>query len=118
MTGTAEACPMMLQTATAAVSAREGCAPQASGIVAQPQPQTVAADNADPTALRIRRGVQRGSAVLTPAVPWTKGRWAHAYHCLIKHPDGRERLAKRRTAGEPRCAWGAQGIDAKATQKQ
>ena len=68
--------------------------------------------------MRIRSWAKRGVALLTPALKWTKGRFAQAYHRFIKQPDVREHLSKRRTSVEPLFDLIAQVIGTNAKQKQ
>lgn len=118
MTCNEDAFPVMVQTETASVSESEVFDQKASIILEQLQPQTVAADNAYTKAMRIRRWAKRGVALLTPALKWTKGRFAQAYHRFIEQPDVREHLANRRTSVEPLFDLIALVIGTNAKQKQ
>ena len=118
MTCNEEAFPVMIQVETATVSESEVLDEKAPVILERLQPQTLAADNAYTKAMRIRKWAKRGVALLTPALKWTKGRFAQAYHRFIKQPDVRERLSKRRTSVEPLFDLIAQVIGTNAKQKQ
>ena len=118
MTCNEEAFPTMIQVETASVSDSEILDEKASIILAELQPQTLAADNAYTKAMRIRQWAKRGVALLTPALKWTQGRFAQAYHRFIKQPDVREHLSKRRTSVEPLFELIAHVIGTNAKQKQ
>lgn len=118
MTCNEEAFPVMIQVETATVSESEVLDEKAPVILERLQPQTLAADNAYTKAMRIRKWAKRGVVLLTPALKWTKGRFAQAYHRFIKQPDVRERLSKRRTSVEPLFDLIAQVIGTNAKQKQ
>ena len=118
MTCNEEAFPVMIQVETATVSESEVLDEKAPVILERLLPQTLAADNAYTKAMRIRKWAKRGVALLTPALKWTKGRFAQAYHRFIKQPDVRERLSKRRTSVEPLFDLIAQVIGTNAKQKQ
>ena len=118
MTCNEEAFPAMIQIETASVSESQILEDKEPVILERLQPQTLAADNAYTKAMRIRNWAKRGVALLTPALKWTKGRFAQAYHRFIKQPDVREHLAKRRTSVEPLFDLIAQVIGTNAKQKQ
>lgn len=118
MTCNEQAFPAMIQVETASVSESEVFDQKESVILQQLQPETLAADNAYTKAMRIRRWAKRGVALLTPALKWTKGRFAQAYHRFIKQPDVLQHSSKRRTSVEPLFDLVAQVIGTNAKQKQ
>src|SRR2546423_7378593 len=65
------------------------------------RPATVTTDNSYTQALRIRQWAKRAVVLLTPALKWTKGRYAEAYHHYIGWPQQAELLRRRRAAIEP-----------------
>ena len=64
-------------------------------------PRALVADNAYHKAMRIRRWAQAGILLLTPAAIWKNGRYAKAYHRLIRKLPFPKWLACRKTAIEP-----------------
>lgn len=113
-----EAFPILAQVETASVSESEIIDGKESIILERIQPQTLAADDAYTKAMRIRNWAKRGVALLTPALKWTKGRFAQAYHRFIKQPDVLTHSAKRRTSVEPLFDLVARIIGTNARQKQ
>lgn len=113
-----EAFPLLAQVETASVSESEIIDGKESIILERIQPQTLAADDAYTKAMRIRNWAKRGVALLTPALKWTNGRFARAYHRFIKQPDVLTHSAKRRTSVEPLFDLVARIIGTNAQQKQ
>ena len=72
---------------------------KAPEILTQLSPQTLTADDAYTQASRIRRWAKSQVALITPALRWTKGRYAKAYHRFISQPKQRRHLSKRRSSG-------------------
>jgi len=64
-------------------------------------PQALVADNAYHKAMRVRNWAKAGVLLLTPATTWKNGRFAQAYHRLIRMPPFCKWLACRKTAIEP-----------------
>ena len=118
MTCNEEALPAIVQVETASVSESEVLAEKEVIILERLQPETLAADNAYTQAMRIRRWAKRGVALLTPALKWSKGRFAQAYHRFVKLPDIVVHLKKRRTSVEPLFDLIAKAIGTTAKQKQ
>jgi hypothetical protein len=110
--------PALVQVETASVSESEVLDQKEALILAQLQPDTLAADNAYTQATRIRRWAKRGVALLTPALKWIQGRFAQAYHRFLKQPDVRPHLLMRRTSVEPFFDLVAKVIGTTAKQKQ
>ncbi|RMF65996.1 MAG: hypothetical protein D6740_13525 [Alphaproteobacteria bacterium] len=113
-----EAFPAIVQVETASVSESEVLQEKEAIILERLQPETLAADNAYTQAMRIRRWAKRGVALLTPALKWTQGRFAQAYHRFIKLPDVAVHLKKRRTSIEPLFDLIAKVVGTTAKQKQ
>lgn len=118
MTCNEEAFPAIVHVETASVSESEVLHEKEAIILERLQPETLAADNAYTQAMRIRRWAKRGVALLTPALKWTQGRFAQAYHRFIKLPDVVVHLKKRRTSVEPLFDLIAKVIGTTAKQKQ
>ncbi len=113
-----DAFPPLVQVETAAVSESEVFEQKEAVILEQLQPETLAAANAYPKAMRIRRWAHRGVALLTPALQWVTGRFAQAYHRFLQLPAVAQHLRKRRTSVEPFFALLAKVIGTPAQQKQ
>lgn len=113
-----EAFPAMVQVETAAVAESEVLDQKAPTILDRLQPETLAADDAYTKATRIRQWAKRGIALLTPALKWVTGRFAHAYHGFINLPNIRQHLRKRKTSVEPLFDLIAKVIGTNAKQKQ
>ena len=91
----------LIQVESAAVSEKTVIDQQSDQLIADVGPATVTADNSYAQAVRIRQWAKRGVLLVTPAVKWTKGRYAKAYHASIRQPEQRTLLQSRRTAIEP-----------------
>jgi hypothetical protein len=81
-------------------------------------PHMVVGDNTFCKASRIRRWAKRGVLLVTPAATWQQGRYARAYHRLLKQPDIARVLAARRTAIEPVFDLFRHVLGTKGQQKQ
>ena len=63
--------------------------------------RSLVADNAYHKAMRVRSWAKDGVLLLTPATKWKNGRFAQAYHRLIRKSPFQQWLACRKTAIEP-----------------
>ena len=88
------------------------------GFAAVTQVRTNTTDNSYAQARRIRQWAQGGVVLLTPALKWTKGRYAKAYHSYINQPEQRDLLQSRRTAIEPIFDLVAKALGTTGRQKQ
>lgn len=93
--------PKLVQVETATVSEKVVIDHQTEQIITAFAPATVTTDNSYAQAMRLRQWAKRGVVLLTPAVKWTEGRYARAYHDYIDQPEQRDLLQSRRTAIEP-----------------
>jgi hypothetical protein len=109
--------PKLAQVETAAVSAKGVIDHQAEQLLNDFRPATVTTDDSDTQVMRIRQWAKRGVVLLTPALRWTKGRYAEAYHRSIAWPEQVELLRSRRTAIEPILDLVAQTLGATGPQK-
>jgi hypothetical protein len=110
--------PKLAQVETAAVSEKVVIDHQAEQLIHDFRPATVTTDDSYTQATRIRQWAQRGVLLLTPALKWTTGRYAEAYHRYIGWPEQVELLRSRRTAIEPMFDLVAQALGATGPQKQ
>ena len=110
--------PKLVQVETASVSEKVVIDQQADQIINEFQPATMSTDNSYAQASRIRQWARRGVLLLSPAVKWTKGRYANAYHNYINQPEQRELLQSRRTAIEPMFDLVAKALGTTGRQKQ
>lgn len=110
--------PKLVQVETASVSEKVVIDHQAERMINDFRPATVTTDNSYTQALRIRQWAKRGVLLLTPALKWTTGRYAEAYHRYIDWPEQVELLRSRRTAIEPMFDLVAQAVGATGPQKQ
>lgn len=110
--------PKLVQAETAAVSETIVIDQQAEQIITDLSPATVTTDSSYTQALRIRQWARRGVVLLTPALKWTKGRYARAYHDYIEQPAQRDLLQSRRTAIEPIFDLLAKALGTTGRQKQ
>ena len=110
--------PKMVQVETAAVSEKVVIDHQAEQLLNDFRPATVTTDNSYAQAMRIRQWAKRGVLLLTPALKWTTGRYAEAYHRYIAWPEEVELLRSRRTAIEPVFDLVAQALGTTGPQKQ
>ena len=69
--------------------------------IQQLEPTNLVGDDGYTKYQRIRAWAKQGVALLTPALNWTKGRYARAYHRFIGEPENAALLADRKTAVEP-----------------
>lgn len=110
--------PKLVQVETATVSESTVLDQQAEQIIHDFAPDTISTDNSYAQASRIRRWAKRGVVLLSPAVKWTQGRYAQAYHDYIDQPAQRELLHRRRTAIEPMFDLVAKALGTTGRQKQ
>ena len=110
--------PKMVQVETASVSEKLVIDQQAEPLIHTFHPATVTTDNSYAQAMRIRQWATRGVVLLSPAVKWTKGRYAKAYHYYIDQPEQRDLLQSRRTAIEPMFDLVAKALGTTGRQKQ
>ena len=61
---------------------------------------------------------KQGVVLLTPALRWTKGRFAAGYHRFLQEAANQERLRHRKTSVEPLFDLVAKVIGATGRQKQ
>ena len=101
MTCNEDAFPVIVCVETASVSESEVLNGKEDVILKRLAPRTLSADDAYTKAMRIRHWFQCGVALVTPALRWTQGRFAQAYHRFIELPESIERLRRRRTSVEP-----------------
>ena len=110
--------PKLVQVETASVSEKVVIDQQADQIIHAFHPETVTTDNSYAQAKRIRQWAKQGGVLVTPALKWTKGRYAQAYHQYLDQPEQRELLKRRRTAIEPMFDLVAKALDTTGRQKQ
>ena len=110
--------PKLVQVETATVAETIVIDHQAEQIIHDFAPATVTTDNSYAQARRIRQWAQGGVVLLTPALKWTKGRYAKAYHSYINQPEQRDLLQSRRTAIEPIFDLVAKALGTTGRQKQ
>ncbi len=110
--------PKLVQVETASVSEKIVIDQQAEPLIHPFHPATVTTDNSYAQARRIRQWATRGVVLLSPAVQWTKGRYAKAYHHSIDQPEQRDLLQSRRTAIEPMFDLVAKALGTTGRQKQ
>jgi hypothetical protein len=110
--------PKMGQVETASVSEKVVIDQQADQVIETFHPATVSTDNSYAQANRIRPWAKRAVLLLSPAVKWTKGRYAEAYHDYINQPEQRDLLQSRRTAIEPIFDLVAKALGTTGRQKQ
>ena len=101
MTCNEDAFPVMVGVETASVSESAAFDSKERDIFNILNPKTLTADDAYTKAMRVRRWFKRGSAFITPALKWKKGRYAREYRRFIRLPESAERLRRRRTSVEP-----------------
>jgi len=92
--------PRLVQVETASVD-ESLVVEQKSELIFQLAPRALVADNAYHKAKRVRNWAKAGVLLLTPATKWKNGRFAQAYHRLIRMHPFRNWLACRKTAIEP-----------------
>ena len=110
--------PKLMQVATASVAETIVMDQQTERLLNDVRPTTVTTDNSYTQARRIRQWAKRGVVLLTPALKWTTGRYAAAYHCYIGRPEQVELLRSRRTAIEPLFDLVAKALGTTGHQKQ
>ena len=115
---TQDAFPTLMTVQGASVTESFVIDKKASEILTQLSPKTLTADDAYTQASRIRRWAQAKVDLITPALRWTKGRYAKAYHRFINQPQQRHHLTKRCSSVEPLFDLIAKVIGTSAQQKQ
>lgn len=110
--------PTLMTVHSASVSESWVIDHKASEILTQLSPHTLTADDAYTQAGRIRRWAKAQVALITPALRWTKGRFAKAYHRFINQPKQRVCLTKRCNSVEPLFDLIAKVIGTTPQQKQ
>jgi len=118
MTCNLDAFPQLIEVTTAITSETVVFDQKEAFILNVIQPRTLSADNGYTQAVRIRRWFKQGVAFLTPAKKWVNGRFAVAYHRLIKQPFFAGRLKRRRTSVEPLFDLIAKVLGTTGRQKQ
>lgn len=92
--------PKLVQVETASVSESQVVDEKAASI--EPlNPKEIVGDDSYTKYGRIRTWAKKGVAFLAPALKWTEGRNAQAYHRFISQPENAEPMAARKTAIEP-----------------
>ncbi len=109
--------PKLVQVETASIDESQ-ILEQKTEMIFQLEPRALVADNAYHKAMRVRNWAKDGVLLLTPAAKWAKGRFAQAYHRLIKRPPFRNWLACRKTAIEPVFDLFAKVLGTTNNQKQ
>lgn len=92
--------PKLAQVETGSVSESQVVDEKASQIEVL-APRDVVGDDNYTKSTRIRAWTKKGIALLTPALGWTEGRYAQAYHRFINQPENADLLSARKTAIEP-----------------
>ncbi len=115
---TQAAFPTLITVQSASVSESFVIDKKAPEILTHLSPKTLTADDAYTQASRIRRWAKSQVALITPALRWTKGRFAKAYHRFIDQPEQRFCLTKRRSSVEPLFDLIAKTIGTTLQQKQ
>jgi len=110
--------PKLVQVETGSVSESQVIDAKEASILDVIGPATLTADNSYAKAMRIRRWAKAGVALISPAVKWTQGRYAHAYHRFIHQSENQQLLRTRRTAIEPIFDLVAKLIGATDNHKQ
>lgn len=118
ITCTEAAFPLLVQVETAACSEGPVLDQKAAHILRQLRPTCLTADDGYSKAMRIRNWAKQGVVLLTPALRWSKGRFAQAYHRFLKEAPNQERLRRRKTSVEPLFDLIAKVIGATGRQKQ
>ena len=93
--------PKLAQVETAAVSEKQVVQAKAEQLLNSLALETLTADNAYAQVKRIRDWAKSGVLLLSPALKWHSGKYAHAYHALLRLPHYAALLRRRRTAIEP-----------------
>jgi hypothetical protein len=92
--------PKLAQVETGSISESQVVDEKASQIETL-EPKDVVGDDSYTKYTRIRAWAKKGIALLTPALKWTEGRYAQAYHRFIYQPQNAVILSARKTAVEP-----------------
>ena len=115
---TQTAFPTLMTVQSASVSESWVIDQKASEILTHLSPKTLTADDAYTQASRIRRWAKAHVVLITPALRWTKGKFAQGYHRFIDQPDQRLCLSKRCSSVEPLFDLIAKVIGTSPQQKQ
>ena len=110
--------PKLVQVETGSVSESQVIDEKEAILLDVIRPNTLTADNSYTKAMRIRRWAKAGVALISPAIKWTQGRYAQAYHRFLQQTEQQELLRTRRTAIEPIFDLMAKLIDATDNHKQ
>ena len=94
--------PILIEVETASFSEKAAIERKENIILNKLRPDTFCGDDAYTKAMRIRRWAKQNVILVTPALRWTKGKYAQAYRQFIKtQTDIADILRKRKTAIEP-----------------
>ena len=94
--------PFLIEVEPASFSEKSALERKEDRILHHLKPETLCGDDAYTQAMRIRRWMQQGVILVVPALRWQNGRYAEAYHRLIKRDaDLATILRRRKTAIEP-----------------
>lgn len=119
LTTTQAGFPVLMEVETARFSEKATIERKEESILNQIKPDTLCGDDAYTKAMRIRNWAKQGVILVTPALRWRTGRYAHAYRQFIKtQPDIAAILKKRKTAIEPIFNLIAQLLGTSGKQKQ
>ena len=110
--------PKAVQVETGSVSEQAVLAAKMPLLFNTLQAERVVADNGYVEVKRIRDWAKQGVLLLTPALKWKTGRYAAAYHRLIRQPTYAALLKQRRTAIEPFFDLCAQTLHLRNNHKQ
>lgn len=110
--------PKLAQIETAKVSEKQVIKKKEKCILHRLKPLFFTGDNSYFKAMRIRNWAQKGTALITPAFQWVKGKYARAYHQFINQPEIQKLFTIRKTTVEPLFDLIAQIIGASGIQKQ
>lgn len=118
MTCTNDAFPKLIQVETASTSDNTVLDQKAETIWTQLKPDTLTADDGYTQAMRICNWAKQGVCLITPALRWSEGRDAEAYHRFLKTPECKQCLRKRKTSVEPLFDLIAKVVGATDNHKQ
>lgn len=99
-TCTRQGFPKLIQVETASLSESRVIDEKASQIE-RLTPQEIVGDDSYTKYSRIHSWAKKGVALLAPALRWTEGQHAQAYHRFLSQPENVVLLAARKTAVEP-----------------
>jgi hypothetical protein len=110
--------PKLVQVETASYSEQRAVTDKEDRLFHTLVPDTLTGDDAYTKAHRIRQWAKQGIVLLTPALRWTAGCYACAYHQFIALPDNAALLRARKTTIEPLFDLLAQVIGCTDNHKQ